>query len=127
VFKVILKLKNVANNAADRALEIDSIVDLVKTNRQLVLQPIKNAFHGSLPRMVRRAANQTVPIDVDQMAHNAVFVCQQIVAQKGLLIRNWNVSDDVLQESDSVVDSGASFDLKVKLAITFLIAGYGHG
>jgi hypothetical protein len=127
VFKVILKLKNVANNVADRALEIDSIVDLVKADRQFVLQPLENVFHGSLPGMVRRAVDQTVPIDVDQMAHNAVFVCRQIVAQKGSLIHNWNVSDDVLQESDSVADGGASFDLKVKPAITFLIAGYGHG
>jgi hypothetical protein len=127
VFKVILKLKNVANNVVDRALEIDSIVDLVKTDRQFVLQPIENAFCESLPRMARRAVDQTVPIDVSHVAHNAVFVCRQIVAQKGSLIRNWNVSDDVFQKSDSFADGGASFDLKVKPAITFLIAGCGHG
>jgi hypothetical protein len=64
---------------------------------------------------------------VDQMAHIVVFVRNQIVAQKCFSIIVRNVSNDVLQESNSVVDHSTSFDLKFKPSMTFRIARYGHG
>ena len=125
--EVILKFNNVTNAVVDSAMEINCIVDLVKTDRQFVLKPIENIFDGAQPRMVRRAEDQTVAVTVDQIAHIVVFVRNQIVAQKCFSIIIRNVRDDVLQESNSVVDRSTSFDLKLKPSMTLWIARYGHG
>ncbi len=94
--KVILEFQNIANYVVDSPLEITCVVDFMKTDCQFMLQPIKNIFYGALPRMVRRAEDQTVTVRMNEMTHDVVFVCGQIVAQKGTLIGIGNILDDML-------------------------------
>ena len=61
-----------------------------------------------------RWVDQTVTIPLDQMVHNVVIVRRKFVSKNDLPIRIQNVSDGVLQESNSLlVDScSTNFDLK---------------
>jgi hypothetical protein len=99
VSEATLKFNNVTNDVADGALEINCIVDLLQMDCQFALKTIENMFDGAQPRMARRAADQTVAVHVDQMAHVVVFVRNQIVAQKRFSIIVRNVSDDCCRKA----------------------------